>query len=49
VDISNLDSSPILGMARDKSRDCKIYEPTWEVRAEIIAQNPTRFDLGVTL
>ena len=30
-------------------RDRKIYEPIWEVRAEMTAQNPVWLELPITL
>jgi hypothetical protein len=44
-DISAPLSSPILGIAREKSRFSDISKPFWKEKAEITAQTFTSFDL----
>jgi hypothetical protein len=46
---SVIDSSPIFGIARDKSSKWLMNHEFWEVWAEMTIQFPTGLDLPITL
>jgi hypothetical protein len=49
ADISDLDSSPILGIARDKSSKWLMNYEFWVMGADMTAQIPKEFRFSLTL